>query len=555
MNKNLKNRSLINSPNKGKNSLISATTASFGAGLKKTNNLDQNQYNSVTGTNEKKRGSSSVNSGTYSFSGKKNNHDKKSEISKSEYVYSSNNQITGSSKEIKNSNKSDGIKRNTQVRNSVITVSSQKENKRRNKLGNIQKIRIKFIRKLTKKIEKLKTKKKKYKYLSKSLSHDLKKYTKQGKNSIDNSIIKNLLDDEQNKNIINNVDKKKEIHIISTQNNIINNVTVQNHNKFLVQIPEFSSSESSEEISSITFSRQFNLNEISISPSISFICKAKYKNLNEISLGYYSKSKKLRKSIRNLIKEFLSYKNQLDKSILQNKEKEKKKEIIVHKQKSIGSSKNDSLNDCTFEIFTKTSKFFPKNHKKKIIDKKKISLAEASSGDISSSINENNNSLNIKNKNEAYDNSNNIFIFNFLEDEEKYNTNIIKLQDMNYLSISPTWKAENNSNFKDRQQNSLVIKRLKHKRCNNTEYEFEHIFDNTNNNYYNLKKSYSVNHENKNNLLKVNTNDSFYIRCKTQYLAEKKAKLKKEEQLNNNENFQENVNIEKNGINSNCSLF
>ena len=52
--------------------------------------------------------------------------------------------------------------------------------------------------------------------------------------------------------------------------------------------------------------------------------ESKYKNLNVISLGYYAKSQKLRKSVENIIKEFLLIKKQPH-----NKEKQKnnKKEI------------------------------------------------------------------------------------------------------------------------------------------------------------------------------------------------------------------------------------
>ena len=39
-----------------------------------------------------------------------------------------------------------------------------------------------------------------------------------------------------------------------------------------------------------------------------------------------------------------------------------------------------------------------------------------------------------------------------------------------------------------RPKNSLVINNLKQKISGNTEYEYEHIFENTDKNYFNLKK-------------------------------------------------------------------
>ena len=145
MNKNLKNKTSICSPIKVRNSLISATTASFGIGFKKIDNLDQNQNTTFCGINDNKKTSSVANSGIYSFCAKKITPEKKSDLSinekienKSEYAYSSNNQLSKSSKEITISNRSAAIKRSTQIRNSIMTtISSIKENNHKNKLGNV----------------------------------------------------------------------------------------------------------------------------------------------------------------------------------------------------------------------------------------------------------------------------------------------------------------------------------------------------------------------------------------------------------------------------------
>ena len=168
-------------------------------------------------------------------------------------------------------------KRTNQNKNSAFTAS-MKEKRQKNKLNKIGNIRLHFVRKLTKKIKLLKAEKKKYKSLSKSLTHDLNEFVKKQTVKPEGTIIKNnkTLDDARYKKITYSI-ADKNIDQISTHNNRINNITVQNKNKFLMEIPEFRSSESEslEKVSSNSRSRNFDLNEISISSPIRFMCKSK----------------------------------------------------------------------------------------------------------------------------------------------------------------------------------------------------------------------------------------------------------------------------------------
>ena len=283
---------------------------------KKSTNLEQSKCISFD-LLESKKDSSLFNSGVFSFCKRSRNCNKKNEISVAEKTENKSGLASSirnqSNKELKSSSISKIPVVNkkiaqTQVKNLILSNSS-KESKQKSKLSSVGKIRLKFVRKLIKKIKLLKIQNKKYKFLSQSLTHDLNEFTIKQATKPEGNAIENakILNEAGNKEIVYDIQDTKN-NIISTQNNIINNVTVQNNNKFLVQIPEFSSIGSSLDISSNLHSKNFDLNEMSVSSPISFMCKSKYKNINVISLGYYAKNKKLRKSVKNVINGFLSKK-------------------------------------------------------------------------------------------------------------------------------------------------------------------------------------------------------------------------------------------------------
>ena len=232
---------------------------------------------------------------------------------------------------------------------------------------------------------------------------------------------------------------------------------------------------------------------------------------------------------------------------------------------------NNYLKEYLFRVYTGN---FSKNKKKSKYKIEKDSLKVNSDSHNSSNNIKKLNSININkkykndenvenimngNNDNSYDNNDNYYTFvvSVPKEEGKVDPNIIKLQNMNYLSISPSQQAVRSSFCKNKEKNSLVMNNLKQKICNNTEYEFEHIF---NNNISNLKKSCSANENS--NLLKINSINSFYIKNKTKYQIEKKMKIDDIDEsiinknINNSNGDNKNEKKEvKNISNSNCYIF
>ena len=554
----------------------------------KSTNFERNQCISFgspsPSPNGSKKGLTLINSGFFTFYNKAKNSDKKIGINGnekmeniSEFAYTFNSQINQEDKSSNASNIPLSIKKkgtHHKVKNSISSLNLRKYRKK-NMLNNVGKIRLCFIRKLTKKIKKLKAEKKKYKSLSKLLTHELNEFEGKKSKNAEGNIIKNTkilkLGDTENKEIIyDDEDEKK--NQISNQNDIINKVTLKKSSKFFVQIPKFSSSESdySEEVpSNTTHSKNYDLNEISISSSIRFMCKSKYKNLNIISLGYYSKNQKLRKSVKNIIKKFLSIKKQTS-----NKGKQKKNEIeTIDKDHQTISSKSESSNECPFHVYTETISGKEKKINHKVENSLQISLDSHNlSNDIKrfnsihlykkykndeiveNIINDNNDNENNKNNKNYY-----AFVVNAPKDQGKGDKNIIKLQNMNYLSISPSQQVVYSTYITNKEKNSLVANNLRQKLYNNTEYEYEHVFAN-NNIQRNLKKSYSV--KEKSNLMKINNLYSFYIKNNNKFSVGKKMKIEDpDKSINNknisysNEGIKNGKGVEKSLINNNCYIF
>ena len=527
---------------KRKSSSFNANTASFGIGNRKSTKIEPSQYISFGNFNESKKSSLIPNSGISPICNKNKVFEKKSEKSFNEIIENKSEDNKGNHElSITNIPLVTTKKKVSNKLINSISSFSPKKNRKRNKLKDISKIRYNFIRKLTKKIKKLKSEKKKYKYLSKSLTHDFNEFVKQHSiNTEDNAIkSKKTLEIIENKEITNKI---KDINQIQTQNNIINNVTLQNKN-FLKQIPEFSSSESQneEEEYSYSNSKHFSINQLSISSPLKFMCKSKYKNLNTISLGYYEKSKKLRKSVKNVIKIFLSTKTQI---LIDEDQKSNIKEIINKKRKS-SSSKTDSLNEYPFHVYAGN---ILKNEEKSN-PKKLKNLLQFNSDSEYSPIKKKFNQVNMFKKYKNDDNIKNnndqnycTYVVSFPQDENEGNTNIIKLEDMNYLSISPSRLAVKSPHNNNKEKNNFLISLFNKKICNNTEYEIEHVFNN--NSHGHLKKSYTVTENN--NLMKIGTISSCYIRNKTKYLVDQKMKLEDANKIiNKSVNNLNNINEDK----------
>ena len=515
--------------------------ACFSNRQKKTINNDQSNCVSFCGLHESKK--NSLNSGMFSFGVRTKFSDKKCIVNanektenKNDFTYSFNN--SPYNQELKFSNVSNSNsqlhinKKGTKspVKNSA-SLSSPNEKIQKYKLNSVSKIRLRFIKKLTKKIKLLKRKKNKYKYLSKSLTHDFSEYIKRQTTKTAGTSIKNTktLDNVDKKEINCDIGIKKNNHI-SAQNNLINNLSLRNSNKILMEIPKFSSSELSEDISSCTHSKKFDLNEISISSQVNFTYKSKYKNLNVISLGYYAKSKKLRKSVINIISEFLS----------------------INKKHKLNSNETNSLNEYDFQVYTdkmweseKKSNHEIKNDSKNNLkchnmpnnmkQPNSIHLYKKYKNDEDIKDAVNNYSNNENNYTHTNDRNYNIFVTNSSKNKVESNTNINKLRNMNYLSISPSQNSQQAvySAYKKKPKNFLIKNSFKQEIYNNTEYEYEHIF--INNNRENLKKSHSEKEES--NLMKINTINSCLNMNKDKYLVEKKKKIEDEDEPINSKNI------------------
>ena len=471
---------------KKQSNCINTNTASFDFSEK---NFEQSHYFPFSSQNESKKRLSLVNSGIFSFCYKTKDVDKKSGISRnektenrSEFNYTFNNQ---ENKEYKSSNLSSNTlfinKKTTQTKRKNSIFSPVKENKQKNKLNSVGNIRLRFVRKLLKKIKLLKKEKKKYKFLAKTLTQDLHEFIRKQSTKDCNKINDIKADNAENKEVIYDIEDKEK-NKISIKNNMINNIKVEN-NKLQMEIAEFSSekNESFEEVSSNNISRNFEFNELSIYSPVSLMYESKYENLNVISLGYYVKNKKLRKSVRNLISRFLSTKKQ---SLNQKKRKNSKKEMKYKKLKT-NSSKTGSLGKSSSHVYTDNIS----DNEKKSSHKKRKTLQISYNFDVGD------------------------------KKKGKGKKNIFKLENMNESSQKALYSNHN----ENKENNSLIVNNLKQKIFNNTEYEYGHIFANTLVNG-NLMKSYSSNEVN--NLMKINSVNFFYIRNTTKYLLKKKVKTK-----------------------------
>ena len=229
----------------------------------------------------------------------------------------------------------------------------------------------------------------------------------------------------------------------------------------------------------------------------------------------------------------------------------------------MNSSKTDSMNEYPFQIYTGD---IPQNKKKsndKIgknfqINSNKLNISYDTNQYNPIHMNKtyknyrnikyiiNNNSCDNSQDNSHDNNEKNYYTFvvNVPKDQGQDNTNIIKLQNMNYLSISPSKQVVYSTYHKNKEKNSLVMSNFKQKICNNTEYEFEHIFNNNINNG-NIKKSCSARDDT--NLMKINSINSLYVRNNTKYLMKEKMKIDDEDRYINNKNMNNSNINNKNG--------
>ena len=168
--------------------------------------------------------------------------------------------------------------------------------------------------------------------------------------------------------------------------------------------------------------------------------------------------------------------------------------------------------------------------------------------------NEYNNNYNNNDNNGNNDKNRYSFVKNVTNDQGEGNINILKLQKMDYLSISQSCQIINSTYKKNKEKSSLLANNFKKKICNNTEYEYEHKYTNNIING-NLKKSCSANENS--NLMKINSIISFYIRNNTKYLVTKKMKVEDIESISKkNIIINENNKNEKgaNTKNNNCCI-
>ena len=371
--------------------------------------------------------------------------------------------------------------------------------------------------KLRTKIKQLKKDKKYYKNLSKTLSQNFNDLINQ----------QNKKDGSSEINISAILKKKK------SDNNIINNVSLQtNNNNFIFQLPEFSSSESSNNRESLnSVSHSFDINEISISSPIRFSLKSEYKNLNTITFGNYSKNKKLRKLIKNLIKTYFIF----------NKKTVKNSKIYDNPKcfSSVNSEFMDSLS--INDYLTKTlSQPNNKNIKTKKKNKKNKNFRE------SSYFSENNTKTGIRRSNSEIS-------------PKKKVSSIIKIS--NVKLCYPIHQDENNFQLKDHNKNSLLIKTNKQNEFNNAEFEYEKISDNGNNNDHGqIKKCISEqiveNSLNNNNNF---TNEPMFPKNNTKLPVNLKKKIEDNNEISNykvvNEVKKNNIKDENEKDNFLCYIF
>ena len=178
---------------------------------------------------------------------------------------------------------------------------------------NILNLRIDYLSKLNKKITKLKKAKHHYKDLCKQLLNEQKKQKKNINNDSDSNIDSDSDSDRDNVNDNNNenmnmtfesVDKKYssfEGNYSNTQSSL-----KQFKNDLKKETPEISISISSQSSSSTNNSISIYKDSLSISSQINLTFFSKYKNLEQFTLGEYSKNRNLRIATQKFIQYYLS---------------------------------------------------------------------------------------------------------------------------------------------------------------------------------------------------------------------------------------------------------
>ena len=173
----------------------------------------------------------------------------------------------------------------------------------------INDIRIGYLNKLNRKIEKLKISKKYYKDLCKKFKNNLNKKIVSRKSYQENNI--NL----KHNNNFNELNENK-----SYNSDKINNINISinfNNNNVILDKAEINISKSS--ISNSNSSSNSKLsNNLSIESPMNFSFQAKYKNLENLTLGEYSKNRNLRNITQKFIQFYLSSfpKNKKEKKFL-----------------------------------------------------------------------------------------------------------------------------------------------------------------------------------------------------------------------------------------------
>ena len=178
------------------------------------------------------------------------------------------------------------------------TIFSKKKVSTQIRNRSIQNLRIDFIKKLNKKIKKLKKSKNYYKNLCKKIftqpQNPINEINDSNKN---NEIIENEENISNNQfNDIGSFDK----NLFAQKLNIINK-----ENKMDKIIPDISISKSSNESTSLSKSKIFNEEDLSITSVIKFMFNSKYRNLDKYTLGEYSKNRNLRKNTLKFIQFYM----------------------------------------------------------------------------------------------------------------------------------------------------------------------------------------------------------------------------------------------------------
>ncbi len=171
-----------------------------------------------------------------------------------------------------------------------------------NKAKTVRKIRIEYLNKLNRKIKQLKTSKNYYKNLWKELSFN---NTHKSISNINNNNINDSIQSIKKKNSINISSKK------TYKSDKINNININinfNNNNVILDKPEINITNSSSTNSNkSSYSYKFyNINYLAITSPINFSIEEKYKNLDTMTNGEYSKNFNLRMSIQNFINFYLS---------------------------------------------------------------------------------------------------------------------------------------------------------------------------------------------------------------------------------------------------------